>query len=112
LDRFREVAVDVGRLRFFDGFAGASESSSTTKPSISSARRQLRSRQVFRSPTIIIVSATIKASYEGILFVVIIHDWFASSLSLIREDTSRVESTFIVIIGLGVADRFLGLQRI
>jgi hypothetical protein len=37
LDRLRDVAVDVGRLRFLDGFAGASESSSTTKSSISSA---------------------------------------------------------------------------
>ena len=41
LGRFLAGAVDVGRFRFFEGFAGASESSSTTKSSISSAHIKL-----------------------------------------------------------------------
>jgi len=68
------VAVDVGRLRFLDLGAGASESSSTTKSSISSmAPYQISVINWHKLHTIIIIIIynAIKTSYKDIIILLL-----------------------------------------
>lgn len=59
---------------------------------------------------VIVFRGAIKPSNENILFVRILDDWFAPSFSLCGNP-GWIEVVFVVIVGLSVADSFLGLQR-